>query len=132
MSIELYIFILISAIVVAFYEMYNMKSKKSGDPTIWMFPFMIVASVSLIIKRCVNEFSTNIAFQKISNIGATISTLMFFIVFITTYIIAYRNNYIDKEKLKKLKPLIVSCLLIMLVCMVYIFYYKYNQGRFVL
>lgn len=125
MSIELYILILALAIFAAFYEMYNMKRKKSGDPTIWIFPFMILTCVAFIIKRCAMELTTNIIFQKAANIGATICAIMLFIVFIVTYIVAYKNNYINTEKIKKLKPLFIACFLIIIICSIYGLYYKF-------
>lgn len=127
MSMELYIFIFVLAILAALSEIYHMKRKKSGDPTIWIFPFLILTSVAFIIKKCAMELTTNIAFQKASDIGATISAIILFIVFIVTYIIAYKNNYINTEKLKKLKPLLVACLLIFLICSIYVLYYKFTH-----
>lgn len=127
MSIEKYIIIFILVILASISEMYNMKNKKSGNPTIWVFPFLILTSVLFILKKCSMELTTNMVFQKVSGISATISAVIFFIVFAITYIIAYKKGYINVEKIKKLKPLIIACLLIISICTAYVMYYKFSH-----
>lgn len=127
MSIEKYIILFILVILASISEMYNMKKKKSENPTIWVFPFLILTSVLFILKKYSMELTTNMVFQKVSGISATISAVIFFIVFAITYIIAYKKGYINVEKIKKLKPLIIACLLIISICTAYVMYYKFSH-----
>ena len=127
MSIEMYIIIFILVIFVSVSEIYNMKKNKIGDPTMWFFPFLILTSFLFILKKLSMELTTNILFQKVTDISATISAVISFIVFIVTYIFAYKKGYINVEKLKKLKPMIIACLLIMLICTAYVLYYKFSH-----
>ena len=126
-SSELYILIFILVILASISEMYNMKKKKTGNPIIWIFPFLILASFSFILKRCALELTTNVVFQNVSNITATICAVIFFMVFIVTFVIAYKNNYIDTQKIKKSKPLLIACLLIFIICTMYTLYYKFSH-----
>lgn len=127
MSIELYIIVFILVILASISEIYNMKKNKTGNPIIWVFPFLILTSVSFILKKCSMELTTNMVFQKVADISATICAVIFFIVFVITYIIAYKKGHITVEKLKKLKPLIIACLLIMIICTTYVLYYKFSH-----
>lgn len=116
MSIELYIFILICGILFSIYAVYDMKKKKSRHPMIWIFPVIILLCISFIMYKCAIELTTNTVFQNITDLMACISSVMFVISFIVTFILAYKNNYVDKEKLKKMKTPIIICLLIILIC----------------
>ena len=126
-SFEMYIIIFILVILASISEIYNMKKNKIGDPIIWVFPFLILASVLFILKKCSMELTTNMVFQKVSDISATISAVIFFIVLAITYIMSYKKGYINVQRLKKLKPLIITCLLIILICNVYVLYYKFSH-----
>lgn len=126
-SIEVYIIVFLLVILASISEIYNIKKNKAGNPTIWCFPFLILTSVSFILKRCSMELTTNMVFQSVADICATICAILFLIVFAITYIIAYKKGLINVEKLKKLKPLIIACLLIVIICTTYVLYYKFSH-----
>ena len=57
-------------------------------------------------------------FQQITDIAVHISVAGFGLSFLITFIFAYKKNYVKKEKLKKLAPLLIGCIIIMLICFI--------------
>lgn len=122
LSFEMYIFILILAIVVSVYGIYDMQKKHTGHPMIWILPFNILLCLSLILYRCAFELTINQVFQTATSISTIVFSICFLLSFIVAFVIACKNNYIDNEKLKKILPLLIGCIVIMLICFVPLFF----------
>lgn len=118
LSFETYIFIVILLFLGSIFGIYDMRKKKPGHPMTWVLPFSIFLCASLILYRCSLELTNNQIFQEITHIVTIISIICFFISFIITFAIAHKNNYTDKEKLNKLLPLLIGCIIIMIICFV--------------
>lgn len=118
LSFETYIFIIILLFFGSIFGIYDMRKKKPGHPMIWVLPCSMFLCLSLILYRCSLELTSNQIFQEITHIVTIISVVCFFISFIITFAIAHKNNYTDKEKLKRLLPLLICCIVIMLICFV--------------
>ena len=124
-SIETLVIVFILAIIAAVSEIYNMKKNNVKNPTILFFPCLILTLALAIWNNLSVELTTNVLFQKATNIGAIISAVLSLVVLLVTSIFSYKNGYMNIEKVKKLKPLIISCLIIILMCMAFTMYYKF-------
>ena len=85
---------------------------------IWIFPFGMLLSLSCFLNRYALEATVNDLFQQITDIAVHISVAGFGLSFLITFIFAYKKNYVNKEKLKKLAPLLIGCIIIMLICFI--------------
>ena len=113
---QIYILILLAAIVGGVYGIFDMHKNRSGHPMIWSIPFGILECILLILYRCSFELTTNVFFQKLTEILAIMGVILFFTSLIVTFIIANKNNYINKKRLKELLPLMICCVIIILIC----------------
>ena len=119
---EIYILVLLFLIVGGIYGIFDMRKKRPGHPMIWVLPFGILEGVSLLVYRCSLEFTTNALFQKISHIFALTSVSLLLITFVVTFFIAHKRNYTNKEKLKELRPLMICCAIIVVICFAYLIF----------
>ena len=115
---ELYILILVAALGCSIYGIFYMRKNQSGHPMIWVLPFCIFLSCVLAVNRIIQEFTNNFFMQEIVNIVTLASVGCFFISFFTTFISAYKKDYVDKEKFKKLAPMLIMCIIVMLICFI--------------
>ena len=100
------------------YSIYDVKKRTPGHPMIWIFPFGMLLCLSCFLNRYALEATVNDLFQQITDIAVHISVAGFALSFLITFIFAYKKNYVKKEKLKKLAPLLIGCIIIMLICFI--------------
>lgn len=118
MPFEMYIFVLLFALGLCIYGIYEMRTKQPEHPMVWMLPFGIFADIALVVYRCSVELTENLKFQQIADIIATISAVLFLISFIVTFIIAHKKHYTNAEKFKKVKPVLIFCGVGILICII--------------
>lgn len=88
-------------------SIFEMRKKRPGNPTVWIFPFSMLMSVSLFFYRFAIEFTTNQNFQQITDYIASICVALCLLSVVVTVIFAYRSGYVNKDKFKKLVPIII-------------------------
>lgn len=91
----------------AIYSMFEINKQKKGNPTMWIFPFVILTAITLLINKYAYELTVNNFFQKTSDIITIVSIALFFLSILITFVIAYIRGYLDKEKVKKVAPMII-------------------------
>ena len=116
LSFESYIFVLAALFFGSIFGIYDMRKKKPGHPMTWVLPFSMELCIALALNRCALELTTNHLFQQITDIIAIVSVICFFLSFVITFILAYKKDYVDKEKFKKIMPLLIGCIIIMAIC----------------
>lgn len=104
---ETYSLILLFIFGGSIFSIFEMRKKRPGNPTVWIFPFAMLMSVSLFIYRCAIEFTTNRLFQEITDYFASICVALCLLSVLITVIFAYRGGYVNKDKVKKLVPIVI-------------------------
>lgn len=112
---ELYVLILICISGGLVFSIFDIRKKRPGHPAIWIIPFGMLECIFLLFYRCSLELSTNVVLQKVTNILSLIGIGLFFASLIITFIIAYKKNYINREKFKKLMPTFIAGIILMLL-----------------
>ena len=98
---------LLFVIIGSIFSIIEMRKKRPGNPTIWIFPFAILMGISLLIDKCAIALTTNAIFQKVSSCITSVCVVMFFLSVIVTVTLAYNKGYINKEKSKNLIPIFI-------------------------
>lgn len=128
LNFGLFTLITVLMILLSILGYFQYQKKYPGHPGKYIALLLIPSWIVFFLKRYIVEMNIWGFFRQIVNILFAVDVVAFCIAVAYIMHLTYRLGYADIEKLKKLKPLLITSTLIIVVSVMYIVFYAITQG----